>query len=293
MERLFFPVGKAANILRGALGTIFRGMACLPGCPGAKDCERRLACPYARVFEPGAAGEGPSGLADWPRPFVFRARHLDGRVVEPGESFYFDLHLFLLEREVVEYLTASFAALAKEGLGPRRGKAELQRVARLAVGGQGAGDWAPVALSLDAVKDAPGRVRVNFLSPIELKSGNQVVTRPDFSVLFGRVRDRISTLRNLYGAGPLEIDYVGASARAAGVRITHYRFERTEAQRRSSRSGQSHSIGGYVGSAEYEGELGEFLPYLEAARWTGVGRQCVWGKGEIEVRGVDDGAAPF
>lgn len=33
--------------------------------------------------------------------------------------------------------------------------------------------------------------------------------------------------------------------------------------------------------AEYEGDLAEFIPYIDAARWTGVGRQSVWGKGEI------------
>ncbi|MCU1257176.1 MAG: hypothetical protein JWO80_61, partial [Bryobacterales bacterium] len=43
------------------------------------------------------------------------------------------------------------------------------------------------------------------------------------------------------------------------------------------------SIGGFLGTAEYEGELAEFLPYLQAAKWTGVGRQSVWGKGEISV----------
>jgi hypothetical protein len=40
-------------------------------------------------------------------------------------------------------------------------------------------------------------------------------------------------------------------------------------------------LGGFVGVAEYEGDLNEFFPYLEIARWTGVGRQTVWGKGEI------------
>jgi hypothetical protein len=38
-----------------------------------------------------------------------------------------------------------------------------------------------------------------------------------------------------------------------------------------------------MGSADYEGDLAEFLPFLEAARWTGVGRQTVWGNGEIHV----------
>ena len=56
-----------------------------------------------------------------------------------------------------------------------------------------------------------------------------------------------------------------------------------KADRLSSRTGQSHSIGGFVGIAEHEGELAEFIPYLEAGRWTGVGRQSVWGKGEFSI----------
>jgi hypothetical protein len=56
--------------------------------------------------------------------------------------------------------------------------------------------------------------------------------------------------------------------------------------RRSSRTGQVHSLGGVVGEAEYQGELGEFLPYLEAGKWTGVGRHTVWGQGEVAVEVV-------
>jgi hypothetical protein len=56
-----------------------------------------------------------------------------------------------------------------------------------------------------------------------------------------------------------------------------------EAERRSSRTGQVHPIGGFTGMAEYEGELGEFLPCLEAAAFTGVGRHTVWGNGEIRT----------
>jgi hypothetical protein len=57
-----------------------------------------------------------------------------------------------------------------------------------------------------------------------------------------------------------------------------------DVQRRSSKTGQVHSIGGFVGEAEYEGDLAEFVPFLKAAQWTGVGRQTVWGKGEIAVK---------
>ena len=294
-ESLFFPPGKAANILRGALGVIFRKIACVPHCAGARDCDMRDSCPYARVFEPAASGDGPSGLADWPRPFVFRARHLDGRTVAPGESFSFDLNVFALDRTVLAYFVLTFASLAREGLGPRRGKAELIRV--LIPGGalphtQILYDSAaqtvsnavePLTLDLTPPPGPVRQIRVDFLTPTELKHEHKIARRPEFPILFGRIRDRVSMLSRLYAGVALDIDYVGTNARAAAVRMTACRGHHEESARRSTKTGQSHFIGGFVGQAEYEGDLAEFLPFLKAARWTGVGRQSVWGKGEITV----------
>jgi hypothetical protein len=289
-DTLFFPPGKAANILRGALGTIFRKIACIPHCPGARTCEIQESCPYARVFEPAAIGEGPSGLADWPRPFVFRARHLDGCTVRPGEPFRFDLNVFSLDRSVLAYFVLTFSSLAREGLGPGRGKADLLKVMS---GDSTLYDSAtqsvstgvePLSLNLTPKPHAPDRIRVTFLTPTELKHEHRIATRPEFPILFGRIRDRISTLSRLYADTVLDIDYAGTNARAAEVKLVDYNGRHSEAERRSSKTGQFHSIGGFTGEAEYEGELAEFLPLLNAARWTGVGRQSVWGKGEIAVQ---------
>jgi CRISPR-associated endoribonuclease Cas6 len=294
-EPLVFPPGKAGNILRGALGVIFRRIACVPECQDARVCETRYTCPYARVFAPVSHGEGPSGLADSPRPFVFRARHLDGCTIHPGQNFHFDLHVFSPDPGVLSYFVQTFAALACEGLGPGRGRADLERVGRIAAGNvpgqtvcEGAvhtisGSVAPASLDLNPMARAPRTIRVEFLSPTELKHEDRVTGRPEFPVLFGRIRDRISTLRNLYGGGPLDIDFQASGIRAARVRMVRCEVRRVEARRRSSRTGQSHPIGGFVGFAEYEGDLEEFLPYLEAGRWTGVGRQSVWGKGEFSI----------
>lgn len=290
-ESLYFPPGKSANILRGAFGLIFRQIACVPACRGASGCEIRASCPYARVFEPqAAAGCGPSGLADWPRPFVFRAAHLDGRVIPPGESFHFDLHLFDLREPPLAYFVLAFTQLVREGLGPRRGRAELVAVDQLdlagtpsSLSGQGVLPAPPCAFELAGGSTNVDRVTVRFVTPTELKSGQQIASRPEFPVLFARLRDRLSTLRALYGPGPLEIDFRSMAERAASVRMTHCELRHREVERRSSRTGQSHPISGFVGEARYEGSLDEFLPYLHAGKWTGVGRQTVWGKGEIEV----------
>jgi hypothetical protein len=292
-ESIHFAEGKSSNILRGAFGAIFRRIACLPLCPGATACEKRAVCPYARLFEPAATSPGPSGLADYPRPFVFRAIHLDGQTFAPGQYFHFDLNLFDTSSSAIAYFILTFAQLARDGLGPGRRKVELTNVSRLNEEGNSLAviyengsikthaSLLPLQLDLSSLPEPIFRIQVKFVTPTELKSGHQIAPRPEFGILASRVRDRISTLRELYGNGPLTIDFRDFGERASLVRMTRCDIALVDIQRRSTRTGQTHSIGGFVGEAEYEGELAEFLPYLRAAKWTGVGRQTVWGKGEI------------
>jgi hypothetical protein len=124
------------------------------------------------------------------------------------------------------------------------------------------------------------RVRVRFLTPTTVK-GAANSSGAEFGALLSRIRDRTSTLRALYGSGPLEMDFRSLGERAAQVRTTRCELQHIEVDRTSRATGDTHPLGGFTGVAEYEGELGEFLPYLEIARWTGVGRQTVWGNGEI------------
>jgi hypothetical protein len=282
---LYFAPYQSGNIVRGAFGTIFRKLVCNPACTGARTCDTRASCPYAQVFEPKAArGEGPSGLADWPRPFVFRAAHLDGRTFSPGESFHFDVHIFDIRRPLIAHFAAAFAELARDGLGPRRGRAELLAVDSLDLNGVAAPALAdPNSIALDVPAQPVDRVLVRFVTPTEMKSGDHLIDQPDFGSLVGRLRDRVGNLRALYGAGPLGIDFRAMGDRASRVRTLRCDLTRQAAERHSSRTGQTHPLGGFVGEAEYEGDLGEFVPYLYAGQWTGVGRQTVWGKGEILV----------
>jgi len=274
IDAIHFPPGKIGNILRGTFGRIFKHLVCAPECSDARHCRDRSTCAYARWFEPASApGTGPSGLANWPRPFVFRASHLDGKMLSTGASFEFGLNLFDADPALIEHFARVFTALAEEGLGPGRPRASLQSIEgreplRLPIGGTGR----PVS-----------RVRVRFLTPTELKGAE----RPEFGTLFARIRDRTRTLRALYGPGPLEIDFKTLGERAAGVRMTRCELEKIAVERLSGRTGQRHSLGGFTGVAEYQGDLGEFVPYLEIARWTGVGRQTVWGKGEIAYEGLE------
>ena len=245
-ETLSFPSGGAANRLRGAFGAILHKLDLVP------------------MFAPSSA-DGPSGLVDQPRPFVFRASHLNGKTIAPGETFQFDFHWFDLCRESLDTVIRAFRELSA---------AELVDVR---------GADAPMELCLNPSGDPVNHITIRFETPTELKSGGQTIDRPEFAVLAARIRDRISTLRALYDDGPLTIDFRAFGERAARINMTRCDIQHVEASRRSGRTGQTHSLGGFVGEAQYEGDLTEFVPYLRAAHWTGVGRQTAWGKGELTL----------
>lgn len=223
----------SANTLRGAFGSSLKKI----------DADA-----YRRYFAPQAAlGSGPSGLADPPRPFVFR-------MIGPLEA---GLNLFLSrEPSAVDLFS--------------RVMAELGTLSSVT-------GTEPLRLSLRAPERTVPRLRVRFLTPTELKGGEQ----PEFGILLARIRDRVSALRELYGDGPLDIDFKGFGERASRVVMTRCELASVAAERTSRNTGQRHSLGGFTGVAEYEGDLAEFVPYLEIAGWTGVGRQTVWGKGEV------------
>lgn len=245
-DAVFFPAGGAGNVWRGALGFVL---------------------PESR-FRP-RMDSGPSGLSDAPRPFVLRVAHLDQVHIRAGEQVVASVNVF--HHEAVSVIRDAMREVGEHGIGPGRGRLSLLDF-----------EQTDVSVALDA-RPTVRRVAVRFVTPTELKSGETIAARPDFPVLLARVRDRVSTLRGLYGEGALALDFREFGERAAAVTMPYCDVRRVEAERRSSRTGQWHSLGGFVGEAHYEGDLGEFVPFLEAAVWTGVGRQTVWGKGEIAV----------
>ncbi|MDQ6665584.1 MAG: hypothetical protein M3Z23_14480, partial [Acidobacteriota bacterium] len=239
-DSLHFPPGTIGNTLRGGLGAALRASWCRADCPGARFCPRSGSCEYARIFEPGANRPSPSGFRDLPRPFVIRARDLDGRTFEPREPFHFALHLF--DPNIREVIARSLAQL-------RVAKLRFAELISLEI-------LEPVSIDLQSAPEARA-VRVRFLSPAELKSGNGLAHAPEFPILFARIRDRLSTLRALYGGGPLDIDFRCLAARAEDIRMTRCSIQRVEAFRTSGKTGQTHAMGGFTGEAEYEGNLAE------------------------------------
>ena len=215
-----------------------------------------------QIFRPRSEA-GPSGFADPPRPFILRAAHLNDRALAPGDAFYIDIHTFDPEGNIAGEIARGFAAVPRSGF-------ELEDIVMR-------GEF-----SIDLASHEPARsLVVRFVTATELK-GAAPENPAAFSILFPRIRDRVATLRRLYGAGALEADFRGLGERAKNIRTVRANLRQHRLFRRSSRTGEVHGIGGFEGAAEYAGDLAEFAPWLRAACWTGVGRHTVWGNGELE-----------
>jgi hypothetical protein len=277
---LQFAPGESANAIRGALGAFL--------------LRREHAEAYRHWFEPPGpkgtpkgtshGGAAPSGFRFPPRPFVLRAAHLDGSEFYPGQPFFFDLNLFELRAQAVPHFRLAFEIIAaEEGLGSERVRARLTAVEALDLEGHTASEEFRCAVSLEPEPVSIHAVTLQFVTPTEVKAAGRVVDAPQFRDLYGRIRDRISTLGALYGSGPPALDLRALGQRAGAVEMVRSDLTWEYASRKSSRTGQIHPLGGFTGAIEYRGELSEFVPWLRAAQWTGVGRQTVWGKGEIRL----------
>jgi hypothetical protein len=217
---------------------------------------------------------------------VIRASHLNDAVIPAGERFSFDLHCFGEDRKIVESFKPAFYSWAENGLGATRGHVHIAGIERLGR------DRKPTQLDfpihIDLAEDreilAINRILVEFKTPTELKQSGEMVRRPEFPILFARLRDRIGALSTFYAETLGHTVNFGALAEQAGeIHLSDCSLRWLSSERRSSRTGQVHPLGGFIGTATYEGNLAPFLAWLEAGYWSGVGRQTVWGKGVIDV----------
>lgn len=259
---LHVPAASAANLLRSALDSALQQLRPVdPLCDSV----------YQAIFGKRTTG-GPSGFRDPPRPLVLRAHHLDGQSFAPGQPLSFSVHSFAPALPIPLALRRAFLILAQTGISASRVVLQDVRVDALA----------PVTLSL--LPSTPvQRIRVRFLTPTELKSGGGVLHSPEFSVLLARARDRVSLLRATFQDGPLPIEFARLGDLSLAVETLRASTHLQRASRTSAATAQAHLLQGFVGEAEYAGVLDELAPFLEAAGWTGVGRQTVWGQGAIEV----------
>ena len=101
------------------------------------------------------------------------------------------------------------------------------------------------------------KLRIRFVTATELKQNGRIAQRPDFQMIVARVTERLTNLSELYGEA-LAWNWRGLVAGAGAVKLVDTQFDARSHQtmRYSTKTGQSHGVGGIKGSATYFGRVG-------------------------------------
>jgi hypothetical protein len=313
VERLGLPRYKGST-LRGGFGAVFKRTVCFEKrVKSCADCLLKANCPYAYVFETPVPEDAQvlSSYSKAPHPFVIEPPLDTKTVYEPGESLDFGLVLVGRAINYLPYFIVVFRELGRVGLGRGRGKYRLREVAAvqpldgveetiylaanemvcerdLSVG------WEEIEVQGSNVQretsnvkreTSEDRVTVNFLTPTRMKHKGKYVERPEFHVLVRNILRRVSSLYYFHCGERWETDYRGIIEAAKGVRLAEVGTGWVDWERYSRRQRQRMNLGGLMGQATYEGEIGPFLPLLVLGELVHVGKGTVFGNGWYELVG--------
>ena len=313
-EEMRLPPYKGST-LRGGFGTAFRLSSCAN--PDAADCRGCLlvqVCAYAYCFESTLPPDSQvlRSLGEIPRPFVIEPPANEETVIRAGASLDFGLALIGRAIDYFPYFLLSFQRLGEIGLGKGRrhglGRFKVAGVwslrpwsgeppgclvhdgatGRVNMGAVEIADTAAVAKRINRFRDSTlntqnSKLQVSFLTMTRLKSEEALARRPEFHILLRALLRRVSSLAYFHGGERLEADFPGLASRARQVRLVGDGTRWRDWTRYSSRQDARMELGGLVGEAEYEGEMGEFLPWLVWGELVHVGKNATFGLGRIRL----------
>ncbi len=282
--------GYWGSAWRGVLGHSLKRLVCVTQLKECEPCLLYRSCvyPYVFVTPPPPESKKLPGYVAAPHPFVLipHTPEEDGRCV-------LGLTLFGWGNRYLAYLIHALREAAGRGLRRRTGPMALEGVEQERAAGSG--EWQPI-LEGDHLKplrarvpqppDPPGRIRIEFLTPLRLRLREDLVTPETFRFhsFFVSLLRRISLLTYFHTEEPLETDFRGLAARARLVELEGAALEWKDWTRYSSRQQIRMQMGGVAGAVELKlAGREEFWPYLWLGQWTHAGKGTSMGLGRYQI----------
>ncbi|HXG31811.1 MAG TPA: CRISPR system precrRNA processing endoribonuclease RAMP protein Cas6 [Bryobacteraceae bacterium] len=282
--------GYWGSAWRGVLGHSLKRLVCVTQLKECEPCLLYRSCvyPYVFVTPPPPESKKLPGYVAAPHPFV-----LIPNVPEEGGRCVLGLTLFGWGNRYLAYLIHALREAAGRGLRGRTGPMALEGIEQERVAGSG--EWHPILegehlkplrVRVPQPPDPPGRIRIEFLTPLRLRLREDLVTPETFRFhsFFVSLLRRISLLTYFHTEDPLEADFRGLAARARLVEFEGSALEWKDWTRYSSRQQARMQMGGVTGAAELRlAGWEEFWPYLWLGQWTHAGKGTSMGLGRYEI----------
>lgn len=287
--------------------------------PNCFVCPVNAVCPVMRLVS--TLDEGGTHGHQAPRPYVINPPLEEQTVYAAGERFVFDLLLAGNAADLFPYVVLALDRLAHEGLGARvdggdlkgfpkplgSGRRGTARVSRIDAIQPLTGEVSPVlrpnsrtvnvpalpithADVLAAAERLPaaGDLTLHFITPLRLVEREQLVQTPYFRPLLHRLIERIKSLAENFGGGPVpyQIRELRDLADAVGLVEDHTHW--LDLKGYSTRLEREQMLGGLVGRATYRAaDWTPFRPWLVWGTILHAGKNAVKGDGWF---GIEAGA---
>ncbi len=128
-----------------------------------------------------------------------------------------------------------------------------------------------------------GGVAFTFLTPTRIKFNGRFILDLDFHHLVRNLLRRVWNLSYFHCGKTLDIDFKALIEKAEKVRTVKRDLSWFDWERYSARQDSRMKLGGFVGSVVFEGDLGEFMPFLELGEIVHVGKGTSFGLGRYEM----------
>jgi len=296
---LILPPYKGAT-LRGAFGITFRRIVCTTRLNECNDCMLKESCPYSYIFEtsPPSDTKVLSKNESISRPFIIEPPSEVKTHYKNGDSFTFGLVLVGKAIDYLPYFVLAFKEIGQIGIGKMRNPYNLKRfIAINPLRGAEKEIYSDISdklcnydLSFSG-KDAYDmnseislkQVNLNFITMTRIKHDGFFVRNVEFHMLIRALLRRLSTLYYFHHGEELKADFKSLINKAENVKMVLNKTGWTECERYSQRQDARLNMGGIVGQVSYQGDLGEFLPFLRLGELVHVGKGCTFGLGKYQM----------
>ena len=295
-DQLYLPRYKG-SIFRGAFSNSMKRNICVKQKAICDACDLTSQCPCAYIFAPSP----PENFKDAgkfrkpPAPYILNPPLTEATHFANNEKLCFELVLVEKAINFLPYIVFSFMQIGRNGLGKSNGKFELKNVDLVENGIRrtvfDGSMFIPIKpevaedgeMFLENEIKEPGKIKIEFVSPLRLKEKGTLVTRFDFPLFMERIIHRVKLLSDFYGDG--FDDSFGASLmeKAREIKVSKDNLRWYDWERYSTRQKTTMKFGGLKGFVVVEGSLCALLPLLKTGEMVNVGQGTTFGLGNFET----------
>jgi hypothetical protein len=288
------------NTIRGVLGNAMIERFCAAVAEEKAVCEvcpynaqvpiLSTKCIYASCFKSLYRSDRFTSV---PNPFVINVPQIpdvhccEKRIYAKGENIYFSIVLFGKAISYAQQIVSCMKQIPDMEFGGNRDCLELVRIPNPDKSTNTQEEDKMIASLAQVIRwedhpisdDFPvEELEITFLTPVQILREHKPVCELTFPVLMDCLFARIAAMIDIYAGGVFQVPY-GLLYRKPYIQVTKVG---DTWKKKVIRQGAK-EFSGYVGTLRLQGDLSDYLPYLQLGEWLHVGKLTTRGFGEYRL----------